>query len=147
MKVRVDIFKNCEFISIGIPWTEETYHMIDEKYFRMMKPNSVFINTARGQVVKEEDLIKALKENWISCAGIDVFEYVTCYGPDLKRVESPYFELDNVILTPHISAFSFEAGDEVRETSADNVIRLLTGYWPKDYVNHDVIPKFPLKKK
>lgn len=147
-----DIFKNCEFISIGLPWTQETYHMIDKKYFNIMKPNAVFINTSRGQVVEEKDLIKALKEKQISYAGIDVFESIACYGPNVKKADSPFFDLDNVILTPHISGASVESLDEVRETSAENVIRVLTGYWPKEveytknYVNHDVIPKFSLKK-
>lgn len=143
----VEIFKNCEFISVSIPFTEATYHMVDKKYFKMMKPEAIFINTARGEVVEEKDLIKALKEKWIAGVAIDVFEYFRAYGSNLEKVVSPYFELHNVILTPHIAACSVESIDEVKETSARNVVRVLQGYLPEDYVNKNVIPKYPLIKK
>ena len=140
------IFKNCEFVSLHIPFKKETYHLIGKKYFKMMKPEATFINTARGQIVVEEDLIRALKEKWIACAAVDVYEYFAVRGPNLPKVDSPYFELDNVILTPHISANSKESFNEVTKTSSENVVRVLTGYWPEDYVNKDVIPKNKLQK-
>ena len=109
-----------------------------------MKPNATFINAARGEVVEEKDLIEALKEKWFTCAAVDVFEYIKVYGSDLKKIQSPYFELDNVILTPHIAACSAEALDDVRRQSAENVFKVLNGYWPNNYVNKDVKPKVGL---
>lgn len=141
-----EIFKNCEFVSLHIPLNKETYHLIGKEYFKIMKSEATFINTARGQIVVEEDLIHALKEKWISWAAVDVYEYFAVRGPNLGKIKSPYFDLDNVILTPHISANSKDSFDELRKTSAENVVRVITGYWPEDYVNKDVIPKFKLRK-
>jgi phosphoglycerate dehydrogenase-like enzyme len=139
-----DLFRNCDFISISIPYTKDTYHLINKDLFRLMKPNATFINTARGEVVEEKDLIEALKEKWFAGAAVDVFEYIKVYGSDLKKIQSPYFELDNVILTPHIAACSAEALDDVRSQSAENVFKVLNGYWPNNYVNKDVKPKVGL---
>ena len=141
-----EIFKNCEFVSLHIPLKKETHHLIDEKYFKMMKPEATFINTARGQIIVEEDLVRALKEKWISWAAVDVYEYFAVHGSNLCKVDSSYFGLDNAILTPHVSANSKDSFNEVKKTSAENVVRVLTGYWPEDYVNKDVIPKNKLQK-
>ena len=141
------IFKNCEFISVNAPLTDETYHIINRKYFKMMKPEAIFINTARGAIVVEKDLIEALEKRWISGAAIDVFENFEVHGPDICIIDSPYFKLDNVILTPHISVNSDKSFLESQKTSAENVVDVLTGFWPKYIVNNDVVPKYKLKQK
>ena len=143
-----DIFKECDFISIHLPLNEKTYHMIDKNLFKLMKKEAVFINIARGEVVNEDDLITALRSGIIEYAFIDVFENMKVYGKDLNKVDSPYFKLDNVLLTPHIAACSIESMEEVKVTSAENVIKVLSGIRPEEeeIVNKSVFPKYPLKK-
>ena len=138
-----DIFKNCDFISIHIPLNSKTYHMINKKHFRLMKKEAVFINIARGEVVNEDDLITALKNGTVGFAFIDVFENMKVYGNDLAAVNSPYFELDNVLLTPHIAACSIESMEEVKVTAAENVVRVLSGLQPDKevIVNKDIYNK------
>lgn len=142
-----EIFKNCEFVSVHIPLNKDTYHLIDKKYFKLMKPKATFINTARGGVIAEEDLILALKEKWIWGAGIDVFENFEVHGPNVCKIDSLYFKLDNVILTPHIAVNSDKSFLESQKVSANNIVDALTGYWPKYVVNKEVVPKYPLNKK
>jgi len=139
-----DIIKDCEFISLHLPLNSETFHIIGEKQLRMMKSSAILINTARGAVVDEDALIKALSEGWISGAGIDVFEKLNPFEEVPTKQYSPLFSLENVVLTPHVAALSDEALVEVKIKAAQEVVRVLSGKWPKNCVNPDVIPRFSL---
>ena len=97
-----DLLKNSDFLSIHCPLTEQTRHLFGEKEFRMMKRTSFMINTSRGPVVDEKALIKALNEGWIAGAGLDVLEQ------EAPGIDNPLYKLGNVIITPHIAAFSDE---------------------------------------
>jgi len=88
-----ELLKVSDIISLHLPLTPETYHLIGEREFNMMKPNAIFINTARGKIVDEKALIKALKEKRIYGAGLDVFEFE-------PQVSEELFELDNVVMLP-----------------------------------------------
>jgi D-3-phosphoglycerate dehydrogenase / 2-oxoglutarate reductase len=132
------LLKESDYISIHVPLNKETHHMIGEKELTMMKPTAYLINTARGRVVDEKALIKALQDKKIAGAGIDVFEQ------EPTPPENPLLHMDNVVVTPH-SAF-FSAVSVVRQIKrvGDEAGRVLAGMWPKNVANKGVKPKFPL---
>ena len=91
-----DVFRNSDFISLHCPLNEATKHLVNRETLSWMKPGAFLVNTARGGLVKEEDLIEALREKKIAGAGLDVQEV------EPLSADSPLFELDNVIVTPHM---------------------------------------------
>ncbi|MFP3222416.1 MAG: D-2-hydroxyacid dehydrogenase [Nitrososphaeria archaeon] len=97
-----EVLKGSDFITIHVPGGPQTYHLIDLPKLKLMKPNAFIINTSRGNVIKEEDLVYALKNKLIAGAALDVFEVEP---PTNKELLS----LDNVILTPHIGGETVEA--------------------------------------
>ena len=108
---------------------------------RQMKPTAYFINTARGAVVDESALIKALQEKWIAGAGLDVFE---------KEPVSPdnaLLKMDNVVVIPHTASFSDAALEQQAINPAQEVVRVLSGLWPISPVNKTVRPKLPLVRE
>jgi lactate dehydrogenase-like 2-hydroxyacid dehydrogenase len=113
-----------DFVSISLPLTEETHHMIGETEFSLMKPTAYLINTARGGIVDESALIKALKEKQIAGAALDVFEEEPVHDKEL-------FGLNNVILTPHVAGISKEALQRMRTHLIDDIISLIDGGRPK----------------
>ncbi|MDD5082414.1 MAG: NAD(P)-dependent oxidoreductase, partial [Dehalococcoidales bacterium] len=115
--------------------------IIGEKEFRQMKPSAYFINTARGPVVDEVALIKALQEKWIAGAGLDVFEKEPV-DPD-----NPLLKMDNVVVTPHSASYSDTSFRRLRRSVGQEAARVLKGYWPKNIVNKSVKPKVNLAKE
>lgn len=122
-----DLLPRCDFVSIHVPLLESTHHLIDESKFKMMKKTSYLINTSRGPIVDEKVLAKALKENWIKGAAVDVFEFEPEITPELK-------DLDNVILTPHIASATEETRNKMAELAAQNIIEALEGRTPSNLV-------------
>jgi D-3-phosphoglycerate dehydrogenase len=106
-----------------------------------MKPSAYFINTARGPVVDEVALIKALQEKWIAGAGLDVFEKEPV-DPD-----NPLLKMDNVVVTPHSASYSDASFRRLRRSVGQEAARVLRGYWPKNIVNKSVKPKVNLAKE
>lgn len=92
-----DIFAKSDVVSLHTPWLKETEGMIKGKHFEMMKDNSIFINTARGAVVREEEMLEVLKTRQ------DIYALLDVTYPEPPSEESAIFDLDNVILTPHIA--------------------------------------------
>jgi D-3-phosphoglycerate dehydrogenase len=90
-----DLLDSSDFVSIHARLTSETKHMIDDEALKKMKPTAILVNTARGEIIDEVSLVKALKENWIAGAALDVFEY------DPIDRGNQLLSLDNVTLTPH----------------------------------------------
>jgi D-3-phosphoglycerate dehydrogenase len=138
------IVANCDFISLHVPLNRETYHMIGEKELRTMKPSTILINSSRGAIVDEQVLIKALSEGWIAGAGIDVFEKINVFDESEKKVYSPLFSLENVILSPHAGGCSDESLVEVKQKALREVISVLSRKWPQNCVNPTVVPRYPL---
>jgi D-3-phosphoglycerate dehydrogenase len=103
-----ELFIHSDIISLHTPLTHDTKDIIKKKNLDKMKANAILINTARGELVVEEDLYDALKSGKIAYAGLDVYR-----TEPLK--ESPLFELDNVLLTPHIGAQTYENMDRIGE--------------------------------
>jgi len=126
------LFKNADFITVNVPLTKETHHLVDERKLKMMKKTAYIINNARGPVVDEEALYKALKEGWIAGAGLDVFEQEPL--PD----SSPLLKLDNVVVAPHISSSSYETRSQMAKMVADNLTAFFEGKTPPNLVNTEV---------
>jgi phosphoglycerate dehydrogenase-like enzyme len=111
-----ELLKNSDIVVITTPLTKETYHLIGEKELRLMKPTSFLVNIARGKVVDEIAIIKALKEGWIAGAGLDVFE------TEPLPEEGELWDLDNVIITPHIAGLNPYYTDRLLEIFAKNLM-------------------------
>ncbi|USG99716.1 D-glycerate dehydrogenase [Thermococcus argininiproducens] len=126
------LLEESDFISLHVPFTDETHHMIGEKELKIMKPTAILINTARGPVVDTKALIKALQEGWIAGAGLDVFEEEPYYNEEL-------FKLKNVVLAPHLGSATHEAREGMAELVAKNLIAFAKGEIPPNLVNKDVI--------
>lgn len=129
-----DLLKQSDFISIHLPLTPETYHLIGEKELSMVKKGAVIINTARGAIIDERALVKALKEKRIFGAGLDVYENEPEVNEELKK-------LDNVVLLPHIGSATFETRVKMAILAAENLVTSLKGEKPKYCVNPEVFDK------
>jgi len=123
-----ELLKESDFISIHAPLTTETHHRFTKKEFRKMKKDAFLINAARGPLVKEEDLVYALKQKWIAGAGLDVYEFEPEVHPDLIK-------LDNVVLLPHIGSAASEVRERMAMIAADNLIAFFKGEPPPNRVN------------
>ncbi len=117
------LLAKADFVSLNAPYTPETYHIIGEEELRRMKRSAILINTARGPLVDEHALVKALREGEIRAAGLDVFEFGDYPLPEL-------LELDNVVLTPHIGTQTLETRIIMAKAVCDNVIGFLEGDRP-----------------
>lgn len=114
------LLKESDFISLHVPLTDETKHMIGEEEFKLMKNSAIIINTARGPVIDEKALVKALKEKEIWGAGLDVFE-------NEPKMEDELKSLQNVVLMPHVASASTETRSKMGKMVVENVIRVLNG--------------------
>ncbi|MCS7125125.1 MAG: D-glycerate dehydrogenase [Candidatus Bathyarchaeota archaeon] len=140
---RVDLdtlFRESDFISVHVPLSKETYHLVNEEKLRLMKKTAYLINNARGPVVDEKALYKALKEGWIAGAALDVFEQ------EPTPVDNPLLKLDNVVVAPHISSASYETRSRMAEMVAENLVAFFEGKQPPNLVNSDVLKIRPPSK-
>jgi D-3-phosphoglycerate dehydrogenase len=128
-----NLLKESDFVTLHVPLTNETRHLINEERLKLMKKNAIIINTSRGPVIDEKALYKALKNKWIAGAGLDVLEK----EPPLK--DNPLFQLDNVIVTPHMAWYSIDSLTEIQRKAAEEVARVLSGQLPINLVNKDVL--------
>jgi glyoxylate reductase len=133
-----ELLKESDFVSIHVPLTKATYHLIDEKELHMMKKTAILINTARGPIINEIALVKALKEHWIFGAGLDVYENEPKISKELKR-------LDNVVLQPHTGSGTIETRTKMALMAAENMSIGLKGGIPPNCVNKEVFLKTPIK--
>ena len=136
-----ELLGESDFVSIHTPLNEETWHLIGETEFRRMKPSAYFINTARGAIVDEAALIKALKEKWIAGAGLDVFER------EPVNLSNPLLKMDNVIATPHTASYCDASFERLRRRVGQEAARVLSGRWPRNVVNRGAEPKIKLVKE
>lgn len=131
-----ELLQCSDFVSLHTPLKPETTHMISEPQLRLMKKSAFLINTARGAVVDEPALVKALREGWIKGAGIDVIE-------DETNEKSELFGLENVVITPHAAFISEDSFFDARRRSLKQlVMRLSQKTVPEHLVNKDVRIKF-----
>lgn len=127
------LFKTADFVTINTPLTKETTHLVDEKKLKSMKKTAIIVNNARGPIVDEKALYRALKEGWIAGAGLDVFEQ------EPTPLTNPLLKLDNVVVAPHISSASYETRARMAEMVAENLIAYFDGRTPPNLVNTDVV--------
>ncbi|RLG19487.1 D-glycerate dehydrogenase [Candidatus Micrarchaeota archaeon] len=127
------LLKESDYISIHVPLTKETRGMIGEKELGMMKPTAYLINTARGEIVDEKALTKALQEKRIAGAALDVYE------KEPIGVDYALIGLKNVVLVPHIGSASKETREKMAEMAVDNLLAVLNGKKPANPVNAEVL--------
>ena len=127
-----DLLKKSDFVSLHIPHTEKSHYLIDEKALSLMKNSAYLIDVSRGGVVNQKALYKALKENKIAGAGIDVFEKEP---PE----NNPFIEFDNVILSPHIGANTKEGQIKAGTVCAEQINKVLRGETPDFCVNKNLL--------
>jgi len=127
------LLSESDFISINASLTDKTWHAFKENELKAMKKTAYLINTARGSIVDEKALYKALREGWIAGAGLDVLEKEP---PDWNN---PLLKLDNVIFTPHSAFYSEESYIELKTRTAKVVLSVLNGKLPETIINPQVL--------
>lgn len=113
----------ADIISIHLPLSNSTYHLLDSVKLSLMKPSSIIINTSRGEIIEEKSLIELLKKKKIYAAGFDVYEGEPKVNPDLLKLE-------NVFLLPHIGSATVETRTAMATLAAKNIINVLKGRKP-----------------
>jgi D-3-phosphoglycerate dehydrogenase len=128
-----DLLRQSDYITLHAALTDETRHLIGEKELSMMKKTAYLINTARGGLIDESALLKALKEGEIAGAGLDVFE------PEPPEHENPLLHLPNVVVTPHMAGWSDEAVYREQKEAALEIKLVLEGESPRYPINPEAL--------
>jgi glyoxylate reductase len=131
------IFKESDFVVVACSLTHETVEMIKSKHFALMKPTAFFINTARGRIVVERDLIEALRAKKIAGAALDVYE---TEPPERWEVEVPQelCDMSNVILTPHNGGATWQTRGYLLNDIAKGIAALIKGERPPNLINPEI---------
>jgi glyoxylate reductase len=124
------VLREADFVTLHVPLLPETHHYIGEPELRRMKPTAYLINAARGPVVHEAALVRALKDGWIAGAGLDVYEEEPTVHPGL-------LECPTAVLAPHIASASRETRLTMAKMAVENALAVLEGRWPPNPVNPD----------
>jgi len=132
-----DLLSRADLVSVHVPLTEETHHLLGEREFRLMKAGAVLVNTSRGPIVDGKALADALQNGPLAAAGLDVLEQEP---PD---PDSPLLGLDNVTLTPHVAAYAEESVGDLYRGACRIAIEVLAGRWPPAVVNPEVRDRLP----
>ncbi len=130
-----ELLRRSDYVSLHVPLTDATVHLIGERELSLMKPRAFIINTSRGRVVDQTALVAALKARRIAGAGLDVTD------PEPPARDDPLLTLDNVILTPHVAWYSEESREHVTVQAAREAVRIAMGEAPLSPVNPDVVPR------
>jgi glyoxylate reductase len=128
---RETLLRESDFLSLHVPLTPETHHLIGARELSLMKPSAFLINTARGKVVDEEALVEALKSHRIAGAGLDVFEHEPHLHPELAKLE-------NVVLLPHLGSATAATRLKMALLAVENLLAALAGRRPPNIVNPEV---------
>jgi phosphoglycerate dehydrogenase-like enzyme len=119
-----ELCKRSDVITIHVPLTSETRHLIGARELVLMKPSTILVNTSRGGLVDQKALYEALKERRIAAAGLDVLD------PEPFDTRDPIFQLDNVTITPHSAGFVFDSYKRRAQNAFANVQRVMIGQEP-----------------
>jgi glyoxylate reductase len=125
------LLAESDFVSLHARLTPETRHMMGERQFAWMKPTAFFVNTARGPLVDEQALVRALEQKRIAGAGLDVFEHE-------PRPTSALLGMPNVVLTPHVGSGVTAVRARMAEIAAGNIIAILNGSMPPNCWNREI---------
>jgi phosphoglycerate dehydrogenase-like enzyme len=126
-----ELFKSADVISLHIPYSPDTHHLVGEKLLSVMKPDAVIVNTARGNILDENALAKVLKENRIGGAGLDVF------AEEPLPASSPLIGLPNIVLTSHTSSQTFESLWRIYQMAIDIIADFHNGKESAHILNFD----------
>jgi phosphoglycerate dehydrogenase-like enzyme len=129
------LLAESDFVCINCPLTKDTFHLIGEQQIQRMKPSALLINTARGPIIDQAALTRALQARRIAGAALDVFEHEPLAADD------PLTQLDNVILSPHAIAWTDELVRDNGVGACENVLTILRGEVPAHTVNREVIAR------
>jgi D-3-phosphoglycerate dehydrogenase len=132
-KEREKIIGTSDFLSLHVPLSPETQGLIGKKELDLMKPTAFLINTSRGEIVDEPALIQALQQGKIAGAGLDVF------AKEPPEASHPFFQMENVILTPHTGALTKDAVAQLAEGAAQNILDVLEGRKPSYSINWEEV--------
>ncbi len=127
-----ELLKQSDFISIHTPLTPQTRHLFDQWAFSRMKPTAYLVNTARGPVIKEDDLVAALKKGEIAGAGLDVYEFEPKMAEGLA-------ELDNAVILPHVGSATRDSRTGMALLAARNLLAMLNDQRPETCLNPEVL--------
>lgn len=129
----MELLQRSDFVSMHIPLSPATRGILTEEHFRAMKSTAIFINTGRGPTVDEKALIKALQEEWVAFAALDVFE------KEPVDTDNPLLKMDNVIVSAHIASASSRMMPEARRRAGREIASMLQGRRPLSPVNPQVL--------
>jgi len=136
-----EVLRASDYVAVNTLLNESTRRLIGEPQLRMMKPSAFLINTARGPIVDQRALTRALSEKWIAGAGIDVFEEEPADPND------PLLALDNVILSPHALAWTDEIARDNGLEACDHILSIARGEVPDGLVNREVLERPAFQQK
>ena len=134
-----ELLARSDYLVIQAPLTDETRGRFGEAELRRMKKGSILVNTARGPIVKDDDLFRVLDDGWLSGAGLDDIEEEPAKRAHWKPT-NPLFSLDNVIITPHAAYYSEQSIQIVRRYASEEAVRVLKGEAPRSPVNKVAMP-------
>jgi|ERR1019366_8754168 phosphoglycerate dehydrogenase-like enzyme len=127
-----ELLTQSDFLTLHLPATKESQHLINRQTLAKMKPTAYLFNTARGAIVNEVDLIEALQSKKLAGAGLDVFEQE-------PPSDSPLFHMSNVVVTPHAAGVDLKSRDDMALSAAEAIVSISKGEWPAEkVVNPDV---------
>jgi len=131
-----ELLAQSDYLTLHLPATKESKHLINRQSLAKMKPTAFVVNTARGSLINEPDLVEALRGKKIGGAGIDVFE-------EEPPGDHAMFQLDNVVVTPHAAGVDLQSRDDMAYSAAQAIISLSKGEWPTEkVVNPEVRAKY-----
>ncbi len=126
-----ELLQRADFVSLHIPYSSESHHLLDAEALSLMKPTAILINTARGAIVDEKALVHALQAGQIAGAGLDVFEH----EPD---IEQDLLHMEQVVLVPHIGSASLQTRTQMALMAAENISAHIQGKQPANLLNPDI---------
>ncbi len=129
-----DLLRESDFVSVHSPLNAQTRHQIGARELGLMKKTAFIVNTARGPIIDEVALVRALKAKKIAGAGLDVFEFEPNVSAEMKR-------MTNVVLTPHLGSATLEVRENMANMVVDNIEALIAGGAPPNCVNPEVLKK------
>ena len=129
------LLRESDFVSLHVPLSTETRHLIGERELSLMKPSAVLMNAARGPVVDQRALYAALRERRIAAAGLDVTEV------EPIPLDDPLLTLDNVVITPHVGSASVATRARMAEMAVESILQALRGELPSNCVNPEALSR------
>jgi phosphoglycerate dehydrogenase-like enzyme len=133
-----ELLKAAQFVLVACPLNDETRGLVGEKELRMMRPDAVLVNSARGGIVDEKALVRALREHWILAAALDVVA-----NPPLDPSDE-LLSLENLNITPHVGGYPYNYPDGLFYSSVDVIIEMSRMHLPRWIANKGVVPKWKM---